>query len=56
MTWRYQNGEEVHKGDRLRAELMKGPYKDVSELVAKVIEKECGGHFEGGGWRTFKQG
>lgn len=30
-----------------------GEYKDISHLVAKVIEHELNGHYEGDGWREF---
>ena len=33
-----------------------GKWTDVSEDVAKVIEQEVGGKFEGDGWREFKFG
>ncbi|GAI86726.1 unnamed protein product, partial [marine sediment metagenome] len=33
-----------------------GKYKDISDLVCKVIEKELNGKFEGEkGWRTWKE-
>lgn len=31
-----------------------GEFTDISEDVARVIEHECHGRFEGDGWRRFK--
>jgi len=33
----------------------KDRWTDISDLVAKVIEHEVGGKFEGDGWKTFKR-
>ncbi len=30
-----------------------GSYTDITEMVAKVIEHELNGHYEGDGWREF---
>lgn len=53
---REESGQQEYAA-RLQKELdEKGVYTDVSEGVAKVIERELGGHYEGDGWRTFVEG
>ncbi|HDH99843.1 MAG: hypothetical protein DRO01_07760 [Thermoproteota archaeon] len=43
------------KADRLEKELEeKGPYRDISDMVARVIEHELCGKYVGDGWRTFE--
>jgi hypothetical protein len=34
----------------------RGRYKDISDDVARVIEHELGGRYEGDGWKTWKDG
>jgi len=43
---------QIDKANRMEKET---PYRDISELVCKVIEKELCGEYTGDGWRNFKQ-
>jgi len=38
---------EVYRG------IEDGTFEDVSDMVCEVLEKQLGGKFSGGGWRTF---
>lgn len=38
---------------RLRQLRGKSPFTDVTDLVCEVIERECGGTFQGDGWRRW---
>jgi len=46
--YRDQNGKYVHF-----VEVKPPVFKDISDIVCKVIEKELGGKFKGDGWRDF---
>ena len=52
----YRENGDLSRAQRLEDALRKyGPYKDISQMVAKVIEHELGGKFEGDGWREWTQ-
>ena len=38
---------------KCQEECKEGAYKDITPMVAKVIEDELDGHFEGDGWKDF---
>ncbi len=51
----WNNEGMSEKADRLEEELKeKGPYRDISDMVARVIEHELCGKYVGDGWRTFE--
>ena len=52
----YRENGDLSRAQRLEDALRKyGPYRDISQMVAKVIEHELGGKFEGDGWRVWTQ-
>lgn len=48
----YRENNQAEKSERLSK---LEPFTDISDDVARVIEHELGGHYEGDGWRTWKE-
>ena len=48
----------MHADVRLKLRQLRGkkPFTDVSDMVCEVIAAECGGRFEGDGWRRWIPG
>lgn len=45
---------EEFKASEIYHQCHEGGYTDITDLVAKVIEHELNGHFDGDGWAEFK--
>jgi len=42
-----------HKASTIYGRCNEGEFTDVTDLVVQVVEHECGGKFQGSGWREF---
>lgn len=44
-----------HEASKIYGQCSNGAWTDVTDDVARVIEHECGGTFQGTGWRDFME-